>query len=69
MLVRNETINSYFSFLTVRAFDYCGSHEMTDRVIHVMELTHKQIKELRKDFNDTQVYASTGIILMNGHID
>ncbi len=42
---------------------------MTDRVIHVMELTHKQIKELRKDFNHSQVYASTGMILMNGQTD
>jgi chitinase len=55
--------------LTVRAFDCGGSHEMTDTVINVIELTHKQINELRKDFNDTQVYASTGMILMNGHID
>ncbi len=42
---------------------------MVESVINVMELAHKQIKELRTDLNDAQVYASTGMILMNGHTD
>ena len=34
-----------------------------------MELAHKQLKELRPDLNDRQVYEATGLILMNGHTD
>ncbi|CAG2121548.1 unnamed protein product, partial [Medioppia subpectinata] len=54
----------------IMAFDYGGpGADQVNSVISVMEQTHKQLKDLRKDLNDQQVYAATGLILMNGHTD
>ena len=34
-----------------------------------MDQVHQQLKQLRPDLSEDQVYASTGMILMNGHTD
>ena len=34
-----------------------------------MEQVHQQLRTIRTDLNDDQVYSSTGLILMNGHTD
>src|SRR5437868_6545784 len=34
-----------------------------------MEQAHQQLKQLRTDLTDKQVYAAIGLILMNGHTD
>jgi len=54
----------------VMAFDYGGpGGNMAESVIQVMEMVHNQLKTLRTDLNTEQVYAHTGMILMNGHTD
>lgn len=43
---------------------------MAADVEKVMEMVHEQLKTLRTDLKtDEQVYAATGMILMNGHTD
>ena len=43
---------------------------MAADVEHIMEMVHEQLKTLRTDLkSDADVYAATGMILMNGHTD
>lgn len=55
----------------IMAFDYGGpGATQVESVIQVMEMIHTQLKSLRTDLTtDAQVYAHTGMILMNGHTD
>jgi len=55
----------------IMAFDYGGpgATQAAD-VKRVMGLVHTQLKQLRPDLKtDDQLYAATGLILMNGHTD
>ena len=54
----------------VMAFDYGGpAASMADDVQKVMEAAHAQLVALRPDLSSAQVYARTGLTLMNGHTD
>ncbi|XP_017460660.1 PREDICTED: chitinase-like, partial [Rhagoletis zephyria] len=55
----------------IMAFDYGGQGaSMAADVEHIMEMVHEQLKTLRTDLkSDAEVYAATGMILMNGHTD
>lgn len=54
----------------IMAFDYGGpGADQVNSVISVMDQVHQQLKQLRSDLNDDQIYAATGMILMNGHTD
>jgi chitinase len=54
----------------VMAFDYGGpAASMADDVRKVMEEAHAQLVALRPDLSPAQVYARTGMTLMNGHTD
>jgi chitinase len=54
----------------VMAFDYGGpGGSMADDVTKVMEDAHAQLVTLRPDLSAAEVYARTGLILMNGHTD
>ncbi len=55
---------------SVMAFDYGGpGGSMSADVQKVMEDAHAQLVTLRPDLSDGDVYARTGLILMNGHTD
>jgi chitinase len=55
---------------SVMAFDYGGpAASMADDVQKVMEDAHAQLVALRPDLSDADVYARTGLIMMNGHTD
>ncbi len=55
---------------SVMAFDYGGpAASMADDVQKVMEDAHAQLVTLRPDLSDGDVYARTGLIMMNGHTD
>jgi chitinase len=52
------------------AFDYGGpGGSMASDVTKVMEDAHAQLVALRPDLSSAEVYARTGLILMNGHTD
>ena len=52
------------------AFDYGGpAGSMADDVRKVMEDAHAQLVALRPDLSSAEIYARTGLILMNGHTD
>ncbi|MDN3353411.1 chitinase [Actinomadura sp. DC4] len=54
----------------VMAFDYGGpAASMAADVEKVMEDAHAQLTALRPDLSSAQVYARTGLTLMNGHTD
>ena len=54
----------------VMAFDYGGpAASMADDVEKVMEDAHAQLVALRPDLSSADVYARTGLTLMNGHTD
>ncbi|GAA4614166.1 hypothetical protein GCM10023195_61750 [Actinoallomurus liliacearum] len=54
----------------VMAFDYGGpAASMAADVQKVMEAAHTQLAALRPDLSDANLYARTGLILMNGHTD
>ncbi|MGI5227005.1 chitinase [Actinoallomurus sp. CA-142502] len=54
----------------VMAFDYGGpAATMAADVEKVMEAAHAQLAALRPDLSSDQVYARTGLTLMNGHTD
>jgi chitinase len=54
----------------VMAFDYGGpAASMAEDVQKVMEDAHAQLVALRPDLSSSDVYARTGLTLMNGHTD
>jgi chitinase len=54
----------------VMAFDYGGpAASMAEDVEKVMESAHAQLVALRPDLSSSEVYARTGLTLMNGHTD
>ncbi|CAG2177681.1 unnamed protein product [Oppiella nova] len=67
---RTLDLGAHIDLYKIMAFDYGGpGADQVNSVITVMEDVHKQLKQLRPDLNEQQVYASTGLILMNGHTD